>query len=418
MTLFLSLEKAELKQLVRHCYAQSKEGTILLIPVDNRDMHLESYLTENGTYECNLVRNKNYKISYPGKDRGIKWLIRFDTLKIDHKSYTVEATINPQILRGRNDYITAATLDDMEVAIENFNKEAKAISPILGRFEDYKIRRIDYCMNLYLHELIPECTSQQIMSLIKRGDIPLNYEERVAYDRVSHRMKTDPCNFYIKSNSITINCYDKYISTMRKSQDRECRNLSPIPQERLDAARDIIRFEVQCKYPRVYTMSKRADAAGNHSINKYKSLLSPIACIDQIDSYYRRTIGAGDWYTLRYAIRKIEQAGFHQQKEARLIRAIKLVNECRSLSKAKEGYYGSDLDSFKRTLSDLRDLNINPVTIPKGWGIKHIPNLMYAYFDEVSDEQFMQGIEEYERELLKEAKQKRHRKSLAFMAKY
>ena len=82
----------------------------------------------------------------------------------------------------------------------------------------------------------------------------------------------------------------------------------------------------------------------------------------------------------------IHSKHFHSQKEERLIRALKLVNDCRSITKAKAAYQGSDLVAFKRTLGDLASLGINPVTIPREWGIKHISNLLYAYFDKVSEE--------------------------------
>lgn len=64
------------------------------------------------------------------------------------------------------------------------------------------------------------------------------------------------------------------------------------------------------------------------------------------------------------------------------------------MAKAKAAYQGSDLDAFKRTLGDLASLGINPVTIPREWGIKHIPNLLYAYFDKVSEERINKQWEE------------------------
>lgn len=52
-------------------------------------------------------------------------------------------------------------------------------------------------------------------------------------------------------------------------------------------------------------------------------------------------------------------------------------------------------------------MGINPVTIPKGWGMKHIPNILYAYFDK-KDGENMNKIEinekivkEYLKEMIK-----------------
>ena len=47
-------------------------------------------------------------------------------------------------------------------------------------------------------------------------------------------------------------------------------------------------------------------------------------------------------------------------------------------------------------------LNINPVTIPREWGIKHIPNLLNAYFDKVQEEQDLKETERFRDECLKE----------------
>lgn len=338
----------------------------------------------------------NTRIKFLNRAEGIEWLIRYRVylqylgIAVD----IVEVTINPKILGGIHDYITAATYDDMDVAIANFNRISSSISPGLGRFEDYSLKRIDYCVNFALNELAPGCTYDQMMKLIKQSDIPPHYKEWKEYDDTSHRMKSRPGSFYLTNGSVHINCYSKYMKYQDQSQKNIERGYPPIPQATTDAAQDIIRFEVQCKYPKTYILSSKARKAGNSSPNKYESLLSRVSCIDMIDKYWVKTIGSGDWYTLREAVRMIQLQHFHSQKEDRLIKALKLVNDCRSVARAKAAYQGSDLDAFKRTLNDLSSLKINPVTIPREWGIKHIPNLLYAYSDKVSEESINKQWEE------------------------
>ena len=36
----------------------------------------------------------------------------------------------------------------MNIAITNFNFKSKEISPLLGTFNDYEIKRVDYCINI------------------------------------------------------------------------------------------------------------------------------------------------------------------------------------------------------------------------------------------------------------------------------
>lgn len=88
--------------------------------------------------------------------------------------------------------------------------------------------------------------------------------------------------------------------------------------------------------------------------------------------------------------------------EKHLIDALELGSHCRSLAKAKTAYQGEEPSAFKRTLKDLTCLNNNPVTIPREWGIKHIPNLLYAYFDKVNEEENLIAIKRFREECLKE----------------
>ena len=93
------------------------------------------------------------------------------------------------------------------------------------------------------------------------------------------------------------------------------------------------------------------------------------------------TIGAGDWYSLSAAQKIIEKRGYNKQRRERLLSVLREVSQCRSLAKAKAKHQGSDLAAFKRTVKDLADIGINPVTIPRGWGIPHIPNLLHTFND-------------------------------------
>ena len=316
--------------------------------------------------------NENYN--------GIEWHIRFSDYRYGFSIYIVEAIINPKFLARIHDYLTAATYSDMNIAITNFNAETQKISPLLKSFADYTIKRIDYCVNIHLDEIIPGCDPMLIMNLIKRGNIPPCYKEWTQYNDKAHRKISLPSSFYLISQSVNINCYSKYAQLQERSRENVKKGYSPIPQSVLDDARNIIRFEVQCKYHKTYALSDKAEKSGHNGCNKYKSLLSPINCIQIVSNYYKRVIGKGDWFTLQEAICIIKSHHFNMQHEKRLVDALQFVNQCRSIAKAKALCEGKDLDSLKQTLNELSGLNINPVTIPKDWNIKHIPNLLSVYF--------------------------------------
>ena len=327
------------------------------------------------------------KIYYNGKNQGIQWHIYQDVCFLGLR-YIVEARINPKFLAGIHDYLTAATGSDMNIAIINFYFTCQKISPLLGKFHDYKIKRIDYCVNICLDDFKISCSPEQIMSLIKRSDIPPHYKEWMEYDNTSHRMKSRPESFYLCSNSVNINYYSKYLQLLNLANFYIRNGYNPVDQETLDASRNIYRFEVQYKYFKTYSLSKKLENTEDTSPNISMQFFQPLTCIEVVSSYYEKVIGRGDWYTLHEAIQKIKSKNFNSQKEKRLVDAVQYVSQCRSLAKAKASYQGYELAAFKRTLKVLSSFNINPVTIPKEWGIKHIPNLLRSYFDKMLEEAY------------------------------
>lgn len=313
MALSMPIEAGKIQPLIRDFRKYSQNTELIQIYRVGERNKLSEYSPTQG-YEYILPRH--IKVRYYKEDHGIKWDIRINNWSNDFQSYMVEATINPKILGGIHDYITAATYEDMDDAIANFNIEAERISPILKTFECYSIKRIDYCVNFCLDELAMGISSEWIMNLIKRGDIPPFYKEWTEYDYVSHRMKSKPSSFYLINPSVHINCYSKYMQLIERSHKNEDRGFPPIPQSTLDAAKSIIRFEVQCKYHKMYTLSSRAEEAGNRSCNKYESLLPYEVCNETINYYFSKTVGKDDWHTLQDAVRIIKFCNFNSQKKS------------------------------------------------------------------------------------------------------
>ena len=81
---------------------------------------------------------RNIKITYFKDDIGLQWNIVSHDGEMG-SGYAVEVKVNPKILSGISDYLTAATYRDMENLIINFNLEAMKISPLLKSFNDYKL---------------------------------------------------------------------------------------------------------------------------------------------------------------------------------------------------------------------------------------------------------------------------------------
>ncbi len=381
LTLFLPRTYAEMKQIMKDFQEYSdKTGFIKIFPVDNpRRTRRLVYDRGKGTIVKEVKRT--YQIDYYQADQGIKWLIRYNNWAKDFQSYIIEVTINPKILGGIHDYVTAATFDDMEAAITNFNLISKSISPLLKHFGLYSLKRIDYCINFDLQDFMTDPNPELVMELIRRANIPSHFEELKKYDATSHRKQSDPASFYLMSDSLNINCYSKGTQLQRRSDERVEDGYPSLPDVTLDAARNVIRFEVQSKYRKTYALSNQATEDGNADINKYENLLSFTACYMIITGYFDKIVRKGNWYTLQAATQKIEACNFNRQKKKRLINALQLVNQCRGIAKTKASLNDRELEIFKKTLKDLSSLGINPVTIPKEWGVKHLPNLLRTYLD-------------------------------------
>lgn len=367
---------------------------------------------------------RHYEVKYPDQKKGISWRIRFSNsgFMVDGQyiSCSIKAIINPKIFAGEKSYIIAANVGYLDKIEEMFNEEAKRISPLLREFGSYSLNRLDYCINIAVPEIrtLPvDCGKklpERIMQLIRYGDIPNKFS--MGYD--------DPYQFYLKSGTVVVNCYWKY-PELEKDFDK-C--------DDLEKSRDIIRFEVQYKYPkifqsiekikknfvkyRLYTihnldMQTACDSDDSIEVRdmKYRqsmemisncppiclpkkmymiNMMSDEMCMNAIKNYYNKTIKPGDYYSYHYAERIILDQVSTGEKIYRLIDALKLIREKGGIANAKASMCGNDLEKFRESLRDLRNLGINPVLIPDEWGIDHIRNLLDAFYDQLNKEDTVQ----------------------------
>ena len=185
-------------------------------------------------------------------------------------------------------------------------------------------------------------------------------------------MKSDWYSFYLKGGSVNINCYYKHEQLRKEDADNPC----------LNDSLHVIRFEVQCKYHKVYTMAQIINKERGIGLytNATAEILSDLTSKNMIERYYNQIIKPGDYYTLKDAIEKIESEDFRPETEQMLIDTLNMVNRAGiARTRAKLNYAGRA--AFYRTLNKLADLGINPVTIPKSYGVKYIPNLLNAFYE-------------------------------------
>ena len=336
------------------------------------------------------------------KNKGIRWLLLSSTAVNGFSWQGVAVIINPKALI-EGDYIAAAQGDDLAMLERIFNSEAKRISPILWKFGLCSLNRADFCLNIDLKELGIPCSPEMMITLIKQGNIPKGYKERRHYDAKLHRKTTCKSSFYLEGKSMNINYYWKY--------PQQANEVHPNFLFR-EASHDVIRLEVQYKYPKLYPLTREYKRESKFFVSMddlsledvYQRLVSrepynPSIPVDTMLSskvsdrvnrkHFTQIIGQGDYFTLDGARDIVESYNYRRDKEERMIWTLELIKKYQGIANAKSKLYGPDLDDFKRSIKDLNSIGVNPVTIPRRWNIAHIPNLLRAYDDSIYEEELI-----------------------------
>lgn len=351
-----------------------------------------AYADKNKDTIKRFPKNNGKEWEYIYKEnKGIRWQLQ----SFEINGYTIQGVrviINPQALINEN-YITAANKSNLEDVEKIYNREAAKISRILSKFGSCSLSRLDPCMNIDLKELGFPCTPEQMMTLIKQGNIPKHYKEREKYDKNQHRKIKDKNSFYLESKSTVINYYWKYPKQGENHPNFTFR----------ESSRNVIRLEVQCKYVTLYVLSKDKRQESKYYVDHdklstyelYQSIMdgdfNPSIPIDImlsddiseeiVKKYVYKILRKGDYFTLDGARSFVKSFNFRREKEARLLYALEMVNAYHGIANAKLNLHDSDLDDFNRSLRDLDSIFLNPVTIPRRWGIKYIPNLLNAFYN-------------------------------------
>lgn len=340
------------------------------------------------------------------KEKGIHWLMLSSKAKNNYVTRGVLAVINQEALI-ENNYIRAAKDDDLKEVEEIYNRETEKISKIFLKFGSCSLNRVDPCLNIDLKELGIPCTPEQMMKLIKRGNIPRHYEERKeCYDSKQRRMVSDKNSFYLESKSSVINFYWKYAKQGKKHPNYSKR----------ESSRNVIRLEVECKYLKLYALVKNRNLESKYYesdeglspdemyMRMHMGVHNPVIPIDVVlsaniyEPIIRKSIykilRKGNYFTLDIARDIVESYHFRSSKEERMIEVLESVNESHGIAKAKSKLRENEFRRFNKALKELDDILVNPVTIPRRWDVKHIPNLLRAYYDSIYEEQLV-SYQEY-----------------------
>lgn len=299
---------------------------------------------------------EGYYVSEGLKEEGFTY-IQLTSKKVDvryrYKFMQITIILNPVKLIAKNK-LEVIKQEHIEEVKKVFAEEMHRIHTSLPRLEHWTVNRIDYTVNIstpYVEEYI---------KLFQRADKPRNFKE--LYCSKSKIRKQLDGSFYLFNDSVTINFYNK-------ESERLSQNFNK------DGAKNLLRLEVQCKKPKTNTLKVKYDFDSRH----LEHYLNKEIIHQQLEYYYNKTIGAGDYYKLSEAIEKVKESNYTYKTKEKLIDILRCISKCRSIWKAREkSQYTSSC--FNRYLKQIRELGVNPVTIPARWEIGYLKNILFPIF--------------------------------------
>lgn len=360
---------------------------LLTIPID--------FYTAGALFEALEAYSKEMNAKfYPKKWEDVSWtefwLFKDNGLLVYLKDYhytrdnqkyvykVIEVRLNPKRLCKRNEYVQVSAYEDYPVIVKMFEKllaplkriykqiraakrnELKGIrvvSPFI--FDDisrYKLDRIDYCINIRTPYM------NWYMELIRRSDIPKSFELVLKDNPITKRKEPYKNALRLENKSVIINFYNKRFQIAEVFGDD-----FPEGQE----AEDIIRLEVQCKKRKVNNLKGYYSIEGRSLLDFSSEELSEKVLL----SYYEKTVGYEDYYTLQEARFIIGESDYNWKVRQRMIEVLELINQKRSVWKARDDYEDGT-KRFNEALKQIKKTGINPVTLPTGWKIPQLPNLL------------------------------------------
>jgi hypothetical protein len=304
-----------------------------------------------------------FKAELIGDLKGITWTIQpcTDTFDLGF-THNCEAIIDPKLLLGIKDPAVMCNESHIEKIVGIFDKVVKEISvkkPGLSNFIPYKI---SYGINFSLKDMGYKCSSDQMMTLLKMAEPPIEYKKHY----YKHRRTPDLSLSYHdlglgdeSDDDTIVRCYEK-------------------PD-------DIICFEAECGYHKLKAMMlgiiHNTPFAKINSFQMLKKLLSKETCRFIVADYYASSMTFGNFYKLKDAIQKVKDIGYNQLEEDMLIYALGIINKSGGIKNVTTKSLLDDI-LHHHVLRDLMNHNINPITIPDDWPFDSIPALLGGYMDD------------------------------------
>lgn len=280
------------------------------------------------------------------KDRGIKLYAKI-CFSGGYSAGFLFCVVNFHKLLNDNDHITVYRNGNYSEVQRLFNQIMDELGG-LPWLEEWNAARVDYCYNARTPHVAT------YIRLMQKGKKKHNLQQ--AKDKKTGRRKAREGSVYLvskarengRTGSVTINFYDKYDQCKKRGK----------PQEILEQARDILRFEIQCYAPKLDRF-KRKDGLPDRRI--ITLLQHPELSIETVKYYVKDLAIDADYQRIAQAYIIIANTDRKIDTKKRMWSAIEaLSKDGATVDKA--------IDTGLMQTNDIErfvSANVNPVTIPE-----------------------------------------------------
>ena len=311
-------------------------------------------------------KSKGYEYFYWNflREKGVRIYFYRPIRKKEFFEMGIKLVINPRILIGDKDYIgifepTEYNIERLFEGLAKIPYELKLDKVFhyewfnnVGNILNFRIHQIDFCIN---HKFESPYIADTYIKLLKRGNKTKNMAEDSYFDNNCNKFKKYKNFVGFKGKSFEIAAYNK--------QEQLLDHKKYFPEECIDEADGIVRFEIKVKREKIRRMLKSSD---NIYVSELEKMFNNIGYTSQCEfsRYIKILFGKGDYYTMEKAV-EIIRRNVKEKYHKDMINFLSLVSEKRSLWKAKAEL--TDTNRLDKILKQFKNVKLNPVTVPIRW---------------------------------------------------
>ena len=293
---------------------------------------------------------KNGMLYWGVSDKGI--LINMHQVKKKgFYSYHIIYIISARRVFENGNYVGLFNTQNYNRLEEMVNEILKDRCLLLPKLKKCKLKRVDFCINAKLDN---QEQVKAYIKTVKRANAPTGFDIYEEYDKTSKRKKPTKDDFTVYSSEyVAISIYNKYME-MKKQKD------GVFPRKEIERAKNIVRIEIRCMDGKIKALKKKYNLK---TISEFMSGADKIG--NELYNYYLKKIfNEGTIFTLKEALKRIDNSGYKSENISLLKEFIKDANESRSVALTFNLYkkiYGKT--ETKRIVFMLDNIDTNYVTV-------------------------------------------------------